>query len=85
SATTILVGRVTKNEEGIKSTSELATQLGNSLVTTNGNVDKAQSAAQAANDLAGGKGKVIVQSPAPATADRLAQNLWIDTTGNANT
>ncbi|MBA1217281.1 TipJ family phage tail tip protein [Pseudomonas fulva] len=85
SATTLLAGRVTKNEEGIKSTSELATQLGNSLVTTNGNVDKAQSAAQAANDLAGGKGKVIVQSPAPATADRLAQNLWIDTTGNANT
>jgi predicted phage tail protein len=85
SATTVLTGRVTKNEEGIKSTSELATKLSNSLVITNGNVDKAQGAAQAANDLAGGKGKVIVQNAAPAAADRLPQNLWIDTTNNANT
>ncbi|MCS6204075.1 phage tail protein [Shewanella baltica] len=48
----------------------------------------ANSAAQAAADaagLAGTKGKVLIQSTAPATADRLAQNLWIDTTGNANT
>ncbi|WP_438279722.1 phage tail protein [Pseudomonas alabamensis] len=85
SATTLLAGRVTKNEEGIKSTSELATRLSNSLVTTNSNVDKAQGAAQAANDLAGGKGKVIVQNAAPAAPDRLPQNLWIDTTNNANT
>ncbi|WP_249269542.1 phage tail protein, partial [Shewanella sp. SACH] len=48
----------------------------------------ANSAAQAAADaagLAGTKGKVLIQSTAPAAADRLAQNLWIDTTGNANT
>ena len=48
----------------------------------------ANSAAQAAADaagLAGTKGKVLIQSAAPAAADRLAQNLWIDTTGNANT
>ncbi|MBK4989753.1 TipJ family phage tail tip protein [Pseudomonas sp. S36] len=55
------------------------------LTTTNGNVSAAQQAAQDAATLAGGKGKVIVQSAAPAVADRLAQNLWIDTTSNANT
>ena len=59
--------------------------LQSSLTVTNGNVTAAQNAAQAASDLAGGKGKVITQSAAPAAADRLAQNLWIDTTGNANT
>ena len=61
------------------------TGLQTSLTTTNGNVATAQAAANAANTLAGGKGKVIVQSAAPAAADQLAQNLWIDTTGNANT
>ncbi|WP_181159789.1 host specificity protein J, partial [Shewanella sp. LC2] len=48
----------------------------------------ADSAAQAAADaagLAGTKGKVLIQSAAPAAADCLEQNLWIDTTGNANT
>ncbi|WP_225806686.1 phage tail protein [Pseudomonas fulva] len=65
-----------------------ASQIGglqSSLTTTNGNVSAAQQAAQDAATLAGGKGKVIVQSAAPAVADRLAQNLWIDTTSNANT
>src|SRR5690606_19499909 len=33
----------------------------------------------------GGKGKVFFQSSAPPTAERLPQNLWIDTTGGANT
>ncbi|MFA7893010.1 TipJ family phage tail tip protein [Pseudomonas putida] len=59
--------------------------LQSSLTTTNGNVSAAQQAAQDAATLAGGKGKVIVQSAAPAVADRLVQNLWIDTTSNANT
>ncbi len=85
SAVTLLSGQVSKNAEGIKSTSELASKLDSSLTTTIGNVDKAQKAAQDANDLAGGKGKVIVQNAAPAAADRLAQNLWIDTTGTSNT
>ncbi|MFP3467687.1 hypothetical protein, partial [Leifsonia sp. SIMBA_070] len=31
------------------------------------------------------KGEVIYGSTAPAADKRLAQNLWIDTTGNANT
>lgn len=59
--------------------------LQSSLTTTNGNVSAAQQAAQDAATLAGGKGKVIVQSASPTIADRLAQNLWIDTTSNANT
>ncbi|AHC82537.1 hypothetical protein X970_11170 [Pseudomonas monteilii SB3101] len=65
--------------------SQQITGLQSSLTTTNGNVTSAQQAAQAASDLAGSKGKVIVQATAPAAADRIAQNLWIDTTGNANT
>ena len=38
-----------------------------------------------AKQTADNKGKVITQSAQPDTADRLPQNLWIDTTGNANT
>ena len=84
-AVTSLGARVEKNEQGLKSTGEQITRLTSSLVITDGNVDKAQKAAQDAYGLADGKGKVIVQSAAPAVADRLPQNLWIDTTGNANT
>ena len=80
-----LSSRVTQNEQGLSSQGQALTGVQNSLTTTNGNVASAQQAAQDAATLAGGKGKVIVQSAAPATADRLAQNLWIDTTGNANT
>lgn len=53
--------------------------------TVSSNHSAALAAAQAASDAAGGKGKVIFGSSAPAAADRLAQNLWIDTTGGANT
>ncbi|WWY17403.1 DUF1983 domain-containing protein [Pseudomonas juntendi] len=84
-ATTALTGRVEKTEQGLSSVSSQTTQLGNSLTTTNQNLEKAQQAAQAASDLAGTKGKVLVQAAEPAVADRLVQNLWIDTTGNANT
>ncbi len=52
----------------------------------------AQAAADTANEnalsaagIAESKGKVIIQSSAPAEADRLAQNLWIDTTDGENT
>ncbi|WP_309296018.1 phage tail protein [Pseudomonas juntendi] len=65
--------------------SQQITGLESSLTITNGDVAAAQQAAQDAATLAGGKGKVIVQSAAPAVADRLTQNLWIDTTSNANT
>jgi len=77
--------RVTQTESGLSSASSSITNLGNNLATTNQNVTAAQQAAQSASNLAGSKGKVIVQSAAPDVADRLSQNLWIDTTGNANT
>lgn len=85
SATQALDSRVSQTESGLTSQGSAITNLTNSLSTTNQNVTAAQQAAQAASDLAGGKGKVIIQSATPATADRLAQNLWIDTTGNSNT
>jgi predicted phage tail protein len=80
-----LSSRVTTAENSISSQGTAITGLNNSLTATNQNVTAAQNAANAANTLAGGKGKVIVQSSAPAAADQLAQNLWIDTANNANT
>ena len=59
--------------------------VGSGVLATKDAADAAAAAAQAASDLAGGKGKVIYGSSAPATADRVPQNLWIDTTGGANT
>ncbi|MDH1403847.1 phage tail protein [Pseudomonas sp. GD03730] len=59
--------------------------LQSGLTTTNGNVTAAQQAAQAAATAAGAKGEVIYGTTAPAADKRLTQNLWIDTTGNANT
>ncbi len=84
-ATNALAVRVEKNEQGLTSVSNQAVQLENSLTTTNQNVTNAQNAAQAASNLAGSKGKVIVQRETPAAADQLAQNLWIDITNGANT
>jgi hypothetical protein len=46
--------------------------------------DAATAAANAAG-IANGKGKALIQSTAPDTADRNAVTLWIDTTGGANT
>jgi uncharacterized coiled-coil protein SlyX len=85
SAVSSLTTRVTSTEGTISSQGTSITSLNNSLTTTSGNVTAAQNAANAANTLAGGKGKVIVQAAAPAAADQLAQNLWIDITGGANT
>ncbi|WGH20311.1 minor tail protein [Arthrobacter phage MaGuCo] len=45
----------------------------------------AQTAAADAVGIANGKGKVLIQSTAPAAADQNAVTLWIDTTGGANT
>ena len=84
-ATNALTARVEKTEQGLTSASSQTAQLSNSLITTNQSVTVAQNAAQAASDLAGSKGKVIVQREAPAVADQLAQNLWIDITNAANT
>ncbi|MDP9557883.1 UNVERIFIED_ORG: methyl-accepting chemotaxis protein [Pseudomonas parafulva] len=71
--------------ESFSAQADQITGLKTTLDTTADNASAAQKAAQDAATLAGGKGKVIVQSAAPAVADRLAQNLWIDTTGSANT
>ena len=84
SAVTSLTNRVTAAEGKITSQGESITQLNNSLTVTNQNVTAAQNAANAANTLAGGKGEVIYGST-PTAAQRLPQNLWIDTTGGANT
>lgn len=59
-----------------------ATTAANDAATAASN---ANTAALDAAGLAGSKGKVIIQSAAPAVADQLPQNLWIDTTGAANT
>lgn len=85
SAVTALTTRVTNAEGTITSQGNSITSLNNSLTTTNGNVTAAAAAAQAASDLAGGKGEVIYSASAPAVAKQLSQNLWIDITGGANT
>lgn len=85
SAVTALTTRVSSVEGTVTSQGQLITTLNNSLATTNTNVTAAQQAAQAASDKAGAKGEVIYSNTAPATDKRLPQNLWIDTTGNANT
>lgn len=64
---------------------EVRMPAGNGMLGTAADVAAAASAAQAASDKAGGKGEVIYGSSEPATDKRLPQNLWIDTTGNANT
>lgn len=61
------------------------TTLRASLEGPDGPITAAQQAAQAAADAAGSKGKVFFQSTTPSTSERLAQNLWIDTTNGANT
>lgn len=80
-----LTTRIKTAEGTISSQATSITSLKSGLVTTNTNVTAAKTAANKANTLAGGKGKVFFQNAAPAVADRLVQNLWIDTTGNNNT
>lgn len=84
-ATQALQNRVEQTETGLSSQGAAITRIDNSLTTTNQNVTAAQQAAQAAATAAGAKGEVIYGTAAPAADKRLAQNLWIDTTGNANT
>ena len=66
--------------------------IGQQISTTNANLaattstaNAAQTAANNAATAAGNKGKVLYGSSAPAAEDQLAQNLWIDTAGGANT
>lgn len=85
SALSSLNTRVVTVEGQYTSQASDITSLTNSLDTTNVNVGTAQTAAQNAMDAAGAKGKVIFGDTEPAVEDRLSQNLWIDTTSNANT
>lgn len=84
-ALTTLDNKVTAIDGRVTSNSSSITSLNNSLTTTNTNVTAAQTAATNAMTAAGQKGKVIFGTTAPVAADQLSQNLWIDTTGNANT
>jgi hypothetical protein len=66
----------------------LATNISTVQASTNTaqlTADAAKQDAATAAGLAASKGKVLIQSTAPVEADRLAQNLWIDTTGGTNT
>lgn len=87
-AASVIASYYTKAEtDGVAAAaaSSAVTSLQSSLEGPGGSIAAAQDAAQDAYDLAGSKGKVLVQSTTPVAADRLAQNLWIDTTGSANT
>ena len=84
-ALTTLDNKVTAIDGRVTSNSSSITSLNNSLTTTNTNVTAAQTAATNAMTAAGQKGKVIFGTTVPVAADQLSQNLWIDTTGNANT
>lgn len=67
------------------SASSAANAANSNAIAAQGAADSAAAAAAAAAGIANGKGKVIIQPTAPNAADRLPQNLWIDTNGNANT
>ncbi|MFM5833812.1 phage tail tip fiber protein [Aeromonas caviae] len=66
----------------VKATAESA---GTAAAGAQSSANQAKEDAAAAAGIANGKGKVLIQSAAPAVADRLAQNLWIDTTSGTNT
>ncbi len=66
----------------VKATAESA---GTAAAGAQISANQAKEDAAVAAGIANGKGKVLIQSAAPAVADRLAQNLWIDTTSGINT
>ena len=84
-ATSTLDGKVTLIDGVVTAQGQAITTVSAAAGAADAKAGTAQAAAQAAADAAGAKGKVLYQSAVPAAADRLAQNLWIDTTGNANT
>lgn len=84
-ATTALTGTVTSLQGQVTSQGQAITAVNAAASAADTKATNAQTAANAAATAAGNKGKVMFQSAAPAAADRLEQNLWIDTTDNANT
>ena len=85
SATSTLDGKVTSIGGTVTAQGQAITAVTATAGAADTKAQAAQAAAQAAADAAGAKGKVLYQSATPAAADRLTQNLWIDTTGGANT
>jgi predicted phage tail protein len=87
-ATTNLATVQTKVDTLTTQQSAQATQIStvqSATTTAQNTANSAQTAAANAATLAGNKGEVIFSSTVPSTDKRLAQNLWIDTTGGANT
>ena len=71
SALSSLDSKVTSIEGNVSSQGSNIVSLSNSLDTANVNLNA--------------KGKIIYSATVPVAADQLTQNLWIDTTGGANT
>ena len=87
-ATTNLATVQTKVDTLTTQQSAQATQIStvqSATTTAQNTANSAQTAATNAATLAGNKGEVIFSSTVPSTDKRLAQNLWIDTTGGLNT
>lgn len=84
-AVTTLTSRTTTLENDVTSQGLSLTDVSAGLSTASGNASSALAAAQNAVTTAGGKGRVLYGVTTPSVADRLAQNLWIDTAGGANT
>lgn len=80
-----LTTRVEETENGITAIGESIERLDSSIETQTTDIGAVRTAAENAATLAGSKGKVFYQSTAPIAAERLAQNLWIDTNNGANT
>ena len=84
-ATTALTTSVSDLRGTVNSQGQALTAVQAAAIAADGKAVSAQQAADAAAVAAGNKGKVIYGATAPAVADRLEQNLWIDTTGGSNT
>lgn len=72
----------------VQSITQITASVGTAQTTADSAKSSAAAAQQAATNAAtaaGNKGKVIYGTAEPAVADRLAQNVWIDTTNGANT
>lgn len=96
---TSITNRLDTQQSLIQQNSATITSQGQTIVNISGVSDAANAKAEeakntatsaatqaaAAAGIADGKGKVIIQSAAPLSADRLPQNLWIDTTDSKNT
>ena len=80
-----LVQRLIDVEDTITLVNTDYTELNATVAEIPGSIGVAQGLAQSAMNLAGEKGRVFVQNAAPPVAARLPVNLWIDTTGGANT